>query len=125
MFASFKKTIGLKYSPLPQDQVTLLEEGDSDRLNLQTKAKSYGIRANLSSNELRTAIALYESGKADLIPTDHIKKGKKVGQVNPDNTHKAKNFLVEHKKKAIGVSGGCCVILIIIVVLIILANAKN
>lgn len=116
MFASFKKTIGLKYSPLSQDQETLLEGGESDRIALQTKAKSYGIRANLSSNDLRTDIALYEAGKVDVIPREHIKKGKTVTQMN---------FLVEHKKKVIGISGSCCVILILIIIFIILGEVKN
>lgn len=98
----------MSYHQLPVSDV----EDPSERSLLQAKAKHYGIKANLSTDQLREAVKLYEAGEADKIPKEQIKKGNEG------------NFLAKHKK-AIGISGGSSIVLIIIILIIIFSGGNN
>jgi hypothetical protein len=83
-------------------ELSSVESGDfSERNLLKIKAKQYGIKANLSTDDLRTSVGLFESGRPEQIPPSHIKKGNEG------------NFLMSHKK-AVGISSGTILLLFLL-----------
>lgn len=92
-------------------EISAIEASElSERNTLKLKAKQYGIKSNLSTNDLRSTINLYESGHPEKIPKSHIKKGNEG------------KFVLTPKKAA---AGGFGTVIIIIIILVILMSSKK